>query len=469
MSGNVASQSAAVEARAPQTAQMRAFVAGRSAVLASEAYLIRLPGNTDETYKLYAGRSYFLNATARSIDGLTGLIFRKSPVVNIPPALEAYSNDLTRAGQSAAKFAEQIVEEVLTVGWCGVLVDHPASNEDFLMRAQMEAANIRPYARLYTAESILGWRETVIGADKALAQVRLLERTQEQDPRDEFSTVTVERVRVLDLEEGAYRVRVYEKVKKDWVLISEAWPQIDGNRQSRIPFRFINRRGAEAIAAKPPLLDLAQTNCAHLNDSALYQWGLMWTANPTPCFVNLTMEEGESLALGSSTGLKFGEGGSAFFLEFSGQGLASIRQAMEDKRRDMAVLGARMLMEDRKQVEAAATAEIHRAGENSVLAAIAASVSEAMVWTLERVAEWAGLGALDIRFDLNRDYIATQMDAQRLTGLMMAWQGGGITRADLFENLQRGEVIRSEKTLEEHTDELDNEAPVLPAMPNVSQ
>jgi hypothetical protein len=104
-----------------------------------------------------------------------------------------------------------------------------------------------------------------------------------------------------------------------------------------------------------------------------------------------------------------------------------------------------------------------------VLAAIAASVSEAMVWTLERVAEWAGLGALDIRFDLNRDYIATQMDAQRLTGLMMAWQGGGITRADLFENLQRGEVIRSEKTLEEHTDELDNEAPVLPAMPNVSQ
>jgi len=354
-----------------------------------------------------------------------------------------------------------VTEEVLTAGYCGVLVDHPEGRDDLPNKASAEAANIRPYARLYTAESILGWRETVLGSDKALAQVRLLERTEEADPDDQFATITTERVRVLDLDEGSYRVRVYQKQGEDWTQLSEAWPQIDGQRQARIPFRFFNRRGAEASAAKPPLLDLAQTNCAHLNDSALYQWGLMWTANPTPCFVNLKIEEGEAVALGSSSGLMFGEGGSASFLEFGGQGLGSIRQAMEDKRRDMAVLGARMLMEDRKQVEAAETAGIHRAGENSVLAAIASSISAGMVWVLERVSVWAGLGEQEIRFELNQDYVAVQMDAQKLTALIQAWQGGGISRAELFENLQRGEVVSSEKTLEEHEGELEMEAPIL--------
>jgi len=141
---------------------------------------------------------------------------------------------------------------------------------------------------------------------------------------------------------------------------------------------------------------------------------------------------------------------------------------MEDKRRDMAVLGARMLMEDRKQVEAAETAGIHRAGENSVLAAIASSISAGMVWVLERVSIWAGLGEQEIRFELNQDYVAVQMDAQKLTALIQAWQGGGISRAELFENLQRGEVVSSEKTLEEHEGELEMEAPILTSATDAS-
>jgi len=464
---NVGTPSDGHSVRSDDWATMRAFVAGRKAVLEGEAYLARLHGQDDESYKSYKARSYFLNATQRSVDGMVGLLFRKAPATEWSAGFEPYANDISRGGQSAAQFAEEIANEVMTTGLCGVLVDHPPQETPGVI-AQARELGMRPYARLYTAESILDVREAVRGADRILSQVRLLEVSNEPDPDDEFGEIKKERVRVLALDDaGYYFVRLYEKMEgkggaSDWVMVQEpSYPLKNGQRMTEVPFRLFTKRGHDATYPKPPLLDLAQSNCGHLNDSALYQWGLMWTANPTPCFINLSLDEGENVALGSSKGLLFGEGGNAFFLEFGGQGLAAVRQAMEDKRRDMATLGARMLMEDRKQVEAAETAQIHRSGENSILAAIAASVSEGMEWVLASIADWANV-TTEISFKINQDFVAVAMDGPTLTALVGAWQGGALTMGDLFRTLQRGEVIADDKTLQTHEEELEAETPVLP-------
>lgn len=467
MTSTVADVSAQYEARRDAWAKMRATVAGREKVIEGSSFVLRLPGHDDDTYKPYKQRGYYLNATARSVEGLVGLLFRKAPQEDYSEALTLYSEDLTRTGQSAAKLAEQIAEEIMTTGVVGILVDHPETSEGELV-ADREAKGVQPYARLYAAESILGWKEASVGSERVLSQVRLKEATETDAPDDEFGTKTVERVRVLDLDGGAYRVRLFEREegsKSEWVQVGgDVFPQVAGKRMARIPFRFVTAKGAEARFPKPPLLDLADTNCGHFNDSCLYQWGIMWTANPTPCFVNLDLKEAEKVALGSSSGLNFREGGSAFFLEFGGQGLGAIRTAMEDKRRDMAVLGARMLMEDRKQVEAAETAQIHRAGENSILAAIAFSISEAMEWTLDLVGQWAGVKGGEVSFSVNKDFMPAHLDAPSLVAIMQAWQGGGITSRDLFEYLQRGEIIRESKTFDDHQEELDDE-PVRVADP----
>jgi hypothetical protein len=458
----VANRAPELEARVEDWAMMRAFVAGRDAVMEGEKYIQKLPGHTSDTFKMFKGRAYFLNATQRSIDGLVGLLFRKEPQSDWPKGFQGYADDVTRDGRSARQLAEEIAQEVLTVGYCGVLVDHPQEREGLLTTAGMEQMGIRPYARLYTAESVLGVKETTRGADRILKQVRLKEAARVADPDDEFGEIEVSRVRVLELDDaGVYFVRLFEKQtdakgKEKWVEIAAFYPKKRGQPITEIPFRFFTRRGSHSVPPKPPLLDLAESNKGHVNDSALYQWGLMWTANPTPCFVNLTLAEGETVNLGASKGLQFGEGGNAFFLEFGGAGLAAIRQAMEDKRRDMAVLGARMLTEERRQVEAAETAQIHRSGENSVLSAIANAISEGMEWVLGWVGSWAGI-EVEISYRVNTDFVAVPMDAQRLTALMGAWQGGGITRADLFGALQRGEIIRDDKTYDQHEGELETE------------
>ena len=44
---------------------------------------------------------------------------------------------------------------------------------------------------------------------------------------------------------------------------------------------------------------------------------------------------------------------------------------------------------------------------------------------------------------------------------MQPWQSGGISSEEFFWNLQRGEVIRGDKSFEEHQEELENQGPGL--------
>ena len=91
-------------------------------------------------------------------------------------------------------------------------------------------------------------------------------------------------------------------------------------------------------------------------------------------------------------------------------------------------------------------------GENSVLATITIAVSGAIEWALGVFADWINASG-EIVYQINRDFLPRPMDAQTLTALVGAWQSGAISEAELFANLQRGEVIDGEKTLEQHQEE----------------
>src|SRR5690606_1322707 len=78
-------------------------------------YLPKLGGQTDEEYKAYKQRASFFNATARTVDGLSGMVFRKPPIVNVPKSMEAFLGDITMEGVSFQEFAEQLVEENLII------------------------------------------------------------------------------------------------------------------------------------------------------------------------------------------------------------------------------------------------------------------------------------------------------------------------------------------------------------------
>lgn len=419
-----------------------------------EVYLPRLSNQTEAEYRAYAERASFFNATGRTFDALTGMIFAKDPQYELPPAIERFGQDVTLAGVNLREFAEQVVEQQVAVGRVGIMVDYPADVPANVSVAEAERFNIRPFLRIYKAENIINWRTGTVNGAKALTMVVLTEEVDE--PINEFSSNTVVRYRVLDLTAEGYRVRVMNDKNE---VISETFPLMRGQRMNFIPFTILGPSSADADVQKPPLLDLVDTNLAHYRNSADYEHGLHFTGLPTPYVAGVQLEEGQSLSVGSLSAWIFPDpSAKAGFLEFTGTGLAALSEALRDKERRMAVLGARMLMDEKRTAEAYATIEMKTAGERSVLASISRAASDAITRCLDWMAIWVGAQP-DCRFSLNTDFGAARMQPQMLQQLVAAYQSDAIPLKVLFENLQRGEIIGPDMLYEEYQAQLETQGP----------
>jgi hypothetical protein len=254
----------------------------------------------------------------------------------------------------------------------------------------------------------------------------------------------------LDLD-VIYRQRVFEEDKQGLItqIGDDIFPLMNGNTMSFIPFEFIGVRDNSPCVDKPPLLDLVDVNLSHYRTSADLEHGRHFTGLPTPVVCGVQLESGQSLSIGSAKAWVFPDPqASATFLEFTGQGLGELREAMREKESMMATLGARMLAPESKGIESAQTASIHRAGENSVLASISQSISISLTHILEWLRDWSNITG-EVSVELNRDFVPPTMTAQDLTALVTAWQSGAISHSTLFDNLKQNDIIAADQTFED--------------------
>jgi len=151
-----------------------------------------------------------------------------------------------------------------------------------------------------------------------------------------------------------------------------------------------------------------------------------------------------------------GQGANAFFLEYKGNGLESIKSAMSAKVDALSVIAGRMLQNDPKGIESAETAKIHRSAEQGQLSSMALSLAEAYEYILNVMATWLGVsGTITVQF--NTDYSDNEIDPQLLATLISARQAGFISPEVFFYNLLRGEMIPEDWTLEQETDAISEE------------
>ena len=416
-------------------------------------YLPRLSGQTDQEYFAYKQRALYYNATARTIDGLTGMLFMKPETIEAPAAMDSIIADVTMSGLSLHQFAEVISEEVITIGRCGVLVDYPPIVNAVTL-AQAQAQGARPYATMYDAESIINWKTGRINNVEQLTLVVLEEEN--EIPVDEFESKCEPQWRVLDLVNGAYRQRVFRKDKRgEFILVEEIFPQINGRVINKIPFEFFGVRDNSPCVDKPPLLDLVDVNLSHYRTTADYEHGLHFTGLPTPVVTGYYSDDkSASLRIGSGTAWLLPDPQSkAFYLEFTGQGLGELREALRSKEAMMATLGARILAPEKRAAEAAQTANIHRSSENSVLASIAQSISVGLTHVMEWLRDWSNVTG-DVKVELNRDFIPNSMTAQDVDSLVKSWQSGAISHETLFENLVAGDIIAQEVSFDDEMERI---------------
>ena len=429
-------------------------------------YLPRLKDEEDDAYALRLRMTPFFNATWRTISGMRGMLFRKPPIVELSPKLQALCENIDLAGTTMQGLAQEVVEEGLKLGRIGLLVDQPTTPAGATL-ADAQRLNLRPFISIYEADSIYNWKEERVNGVTKLIQVRLLESvslTQE----DEFATKEEKRYRVLDLAEGKYRQRVF-RIAEDGAEIqvgADVFPTMAGKAMDFIPFVVIGVDHLGMDVDAPPLIDLVTTNFHHYMQATSYERGCFFSGLPTMFISGMEDSDGE-ISIGGPIANALGSPqAKAYYVEVSSN-FEALRTNLEDKKREMAVLGARMLEGGKNTggVEAAETVARRQSGEESVLAAMAETVSQGLTRALGWVAQWIG-DASKVSYKLNKDFLPQSMTAQDLTALVSAWQNGAISQNTLFENLKAGEIVADTDTFEDEQARIDDAAAQFAAQQN---
>lgn len=456
--------------------KVRDATAGESAIHdAGVRYLPKLKDESQADYKARVGRTSWYNATWRTLSGLHGMLFRKDPVIEAPAGVKALLDDVTLTGVPFINFIKELGHEVLGPGLAGVLVDHPPApdtGDTPLTVAMAEQLGLRPTMALYKCEAFVNWKFRRIRNKWVLSQMRLKETVSED--KDEFTSKDVDQIRVLDLNPEAgdtYRIRVYRKSENTgkWEQFGPDVVPLMGNKPlDFIPFMFVTANGIVAELDEPPMIDLVDLNLKHYQVTADYEHACHFTGLPTPYVTGLQAKvdpkSGEEIPhkiyVGSTSFLIFSNADAQVgYLEFEGKGLDALKENLERKEAQMAAVGARMLAPEKKGVEAGETLAMRHAGENSVLSAIGNSLSHAASQALAWFSLWASAnGKAEVR--LNRDFMAMKLDGATLTSLVQSWQSGAISEQELFDEMQRGDLIDPDKTFEQHKAEIEANPPM---------
>ena len=456
----------------------RDVIAGEDAVKAAGIkYLPRLDSQTDDEYLAYKSRASFFNATSRIADGYVGRIFRRDPTFKLPDssagigrALDTFVADADLLGTPLTAYAKDVTHEVITVGRVGSLVEWEDISEK------------RAHAVMYETEKIINWHSERVNGHNVLTLVVLKEHgpnkqqtPDAQQPADAFRPASVEQIRVLKLvpnaapaadgsQSSSYQVEIWQqqpgkskRSKTEWAVVDTRTPLRLGKPLPLIPFVFHGPKNSMPHVDKLPLADIIAINLDHYRLNADYKHGLHFTALPTAWVSGF--DKTSNLRIGSSTAwVAETPGATAGYLEFHGQGLMTFERAMTQDELLMAVLGSRMMEEQKRVGETAASIELRQSGENAVLSAVSLSISESLSQVLRWVYWWnstentpGDIGDQTVLVSLNADFTLNGMASTEITAVVAAWKAGAISRDTMFELFRKGEVLPVGRSNDEET------------------
>ncbi len=421
-----------------------------------EVYLPK-PGGLeakDPRYTSYKTRAKWFNATARTVDGLEGEVFRNDPQTEVPDQVEDLFSDLTLTGMSHTSVSRDIMRERLILGRCGELVEF---SEDLR----------RPYSVVYAAEAIINWHTEIMDGQQKLVLVVLKEQVR-MPGTDDFSFETKDQYRVLRFFEGTYIVEVFREQSRDgktvFEVVERRTPTIQEQPMDFIPFQFYGVNENSPTIEKPPLLDLVDVNISDYRNSADLEHGRHFCGLPQHWRAGFgdDPEDDSAIPIGSGeVWVAEDPDAKAGIIEFSGQGLQALEKAREENRLEMALLGARLLEEPKRVGETAEAIARRQAGKLSILQAMTEIQSEGQTKTLEWMTRWMGLGEQEASVQLNKDFTAARLDPTAMRELVAAWQSGAISKETLFHNLQQGEIVAPDRTFEDEQAAISEEAPLF--------
>jgi hypothetical protein len=456
MSETVAKRTKAVSAMIEATTKGRALMGGTAAMRkAGEAYLPRFDAESAEAYAKKLQRSTLFEAFPRAVEQMTGKVFAQPvEIVDAPDQMNEWVQNIDMQGRDLSTFALEVFRDAFVSGVSYIMVEAPRRDAK-TTRQKAAEMGLRPYLVHLQVEEILGWKTALFGNVLALSQLRIMEHLTEQDPADEFSTVEVEQVRVLDRLPDAVQVRLYRKGKKDaWAMVdkylTEA-PEI-----TVIPY-YAKRSGF--FTGKPPLEGMIDVNISHWQ----LQSGIRNNSHYSliPVMLLTGFDDETEMVLSSSMAMTSRNAeADAKWVATDTAAVTTAQALLKDLEDQMEELGLQLTT--RRVVNESATgAALAAAKETSTLAMMADSLKDALEQAMTWVAFYGGLGEPSINVEVNKEFSVDVLDAQDVMALLASVTSGNLSQTTFINELARRNFINPDIIAEDEIDAIDFEEPDL--------
>lgn len=418
---------------------VRDCYAGTTAMrIKGREYLAKHPAEDEKQYDIRLKMSVFWNAFARTIGGLTGMIFRRNPVLgdDVPSVLKTYMEDCDLQDTHLDVFSKNICTSQILDGHTFVLVEMQQSvlavNPN-ATRADERAANLRPYFVHYTKDQIINWQRERIRGKLFLKQVTLCEKVMEDDGLYGESEVTQYRV----LRPGSWEIyREDKKAPGNYVLDSSGSTSLN-----YIPLVVFYSHRVDFMSSKPMLIDLAYENIRHYNMQSDLDH-ILHTAN-VPIIHGRGMEK-KDLVLGNGI-IYTSDGVEIRYIEHEGKAIGKAQEEIEKCKGNMAVLGMQALM-GRNNIERTATeSNLDSNVETSQLSTVARNLNDGLETCLLYAADYISLpqgGSVQV----NREFGHVELDNAKVS------QYSGMVAKDQLSLDTLWEMLRESEELPESFD-----------------
>jgi len=411
----------------------------------------------------YITRANFINFTGHTLEGLLGMVFRKDPEIKLPSSIEYLIDNADGNGLSLKQVGQSVVSEIAQAGRHGLLTDYPQA-ESGLTKSEVTNLGLLATIKSYKAESIINWRTITRGSTTMLSLVVLLEPTEvikDSDNEVSFDIDVVDYYRVLYIDKGVYKQRLYDNNEK--LIQDEIIPNNErGEPWNLIPFVFVGSEENDVNIDKIPIYDIAEINISHYRNSADFEESSYQIGQPTPVlsglnqnWVDENMKGG--VMLGSRSAILLPEGGGSSLLQANPNQMPE--RGMEMKEAQMVMIGARII-QDMGGNETVDAASMRNAGQNSKLSLIVTNTRNALMQCLAWATEYMGGDPEQIELEFNKQFYDKSIDPQAVIADIQLLDRGVIAKKDLRRNLRKADRIADDRTDEDIDSEAQASSPI---------
>jgi hypothetical protein len=351
-----------------------------------ETYLPRpegMKGTYEDAYEPYKQRAHYPQIASYALQGALGVIITKLPEFNVPKKLEYILRNATKDGQTLQQLFIDMIIEILQTGRCPILVDVEDKENKF------------KFVR-YSAESLLNWKEDIVGNKKVLIMSVLKETMPASDDIFSHDEEDVYRVLILD-ENNQYTSRVFESTNE--LLGLYAVPSYFGRKISEIPL-FVAGSINNSLDNQPiPLLSVANCSIQIYRKEADLANSEYLSCNPTLVMVGASNDDDLPNVVGSSVMIVLPDPQArVFYTTTDTAALQHVKTHIDDLYEE-AIRHGVAILDTRKGVESAEALRIRQATQSASIYSIYLSALNAVKSGLQLMCRWAGLNEEEVTVD----------------------------------------------------------------------